>query len=39
MRNAKVKVLNDSGKPVILTRSIGHLVPLEVHSTLKDTPC
>ena len=38
-KNAKVKVLNNSGKPVILTRSVSHLVPLEVHSTLNNTSC
>ena len=39
LRNVKVKVLNNSGKPVILTRSISHLVPLEIHSTLNNTSC
>ena len=39
VRNAKVKVLNNSGKPVLLTRSISHLIPLEVHSTLNSTSC
>ena len=39
MRNAKVKVLNNSGKPALLTRSISHLIPLEVHSTLNSTSC
>ena len=39
VRNTKVKVLNNSGKPVLLTRSISHLIPLEVHSTLNSTSC
>ena len=39
VKNAKVKVLNNSGKLVILTRSVSHLVPLEVHSTLNNTSC
>ena len=39
VRSAKVKVLNNSGKPVLLTRSISHLIPLEVHSTLNSTSC
>ena len=39
VRNAKVKILNNSGKPVLLTRSISHLIPLEVHSTLNSTSC
>ena len=37
VRNAKVKILNNSGKPVLLTRSISHLIPLEVHSMLNST--
>ena len=39
VRNAKVKVLNNSGKPVLLKRSISHLIPLEVHSALNSTSC
>ena len=39
VRNAKVRILNNSGKPVLLTRSISHLIPLEVHSTLNSTSC
>ena len=39
VRNTKVKVLNNSGKPVLFTRSISHLMPLEVHSTLNSTSC
>ena len=39
VRNATVKALNNSGKPVLLTRSISHLLPLELHSTLNSTSC
>ena len=39
VRNAKVKVLNNSGKPVLLTRSISHLISMEVRSTLNSTSC
>ena len=39
VRNANVRILNNSRKPVLLTRSISHLIPLEAHSTLNSTSC
>ena len=39
VKNARVKILNNSGKPFLLMRSISHLIPLQVHSTLNSTSC
>ena len=33
VRNAKVKILNNSRKPVLLTRSISHLIPFGTGSS------
>ena len=37
IRSAKVRIMNNRNKPVIIQQSLCHLVPMEIHASTKDS--
>ena len=37
VQSAKVRVMNNRNKPIIIQRSLRHLVPMRIHASTKDS--